>query len=107
MREGKRERERAEKAGRALELTARYCLGFPDRGLQGTPEQILAITQIIRQLKPKIIFTPYFRDRHPDHVACHHLVKEAIFDAGIKKRVTPGNEEIHRVTFERPKITDV
>jgi bacillithiol biosynthesis deacetylase BshB1 len=88
----------AEKAADALGLTARYCLGFPDRGLTGTKEQILLITQIIRQLQPKIIFTPYFRDRHPDHVACNQLVKEAIFDAGIKKIVTSGNEETHRVT---------
>jgi N-acetylglucosamine malate deacetylase 1 len=88
----------AERAGEALGLTARYCLGFPDRGLTGTKEQIIKITQIIRQLQPKVIFTPYFRDRHPDHVACNELVREAIFDAGIKKIITPGHEEIHRVT---------
>ncbi|MXQ52572.1 bacillithiol biosynthesis deacetylase BshB1 [Shimazuella alba] len=88
----------AERAGEALGLTSRYCLGFPDRGLIGTKEQLLMITQIIRQLKPKIIFSPYFKDRHPDHVACNQLVKEAVFDAGIQKIITPGNEEIHRVS---------
>jgi bacillithiol biosynthesis deacetylase BshB1 len=88
----------AEKAANALGLTARYCLGFPDRGLTGSKEQILKITQIIRQLQPKVILTPYFRDRHPDHVACNQLVREAVFDAGIKKIVTSGNEKIHRVS---------
>jgi N-acetylglucosamine malate deacetylase 1 len=88
----------AEEAADVLGLTARYCLGFPDRGLTGSKEQILRITQIIRQLKPKVIFSPYFKDRHPDHVACNQLVKEAIFDAGIQKIITPENEEIHRVT---------
>lgn len=87
----------AEKAADALGLTTRYCLGFPDRGLTGSKEQILKINQIIRQLRPKVILTPYFKDRHPDHVACNQLVKEAIFDAAIQKIITPGNEKIHRV----------
>jgi bacillithiol biosynthesis deacetylase BshB1 len=88
----------AAKAADALGLTSRHCLGIPDRGLTGSKEQILLITQIIRQLKPKIIFSPYFRDRHPDHVACSQMVREAVFDAAIRKIVTPGDEAPHRVT---------
>lgn len=88
----------AAKAADALGLSGRYCLGFPDRGLSGSKEQILAITQIIRQLKPKVILSPYFKDRHPDHVACNQLVREAVFDAAIKKIITPGEEKAHRVT---------
>jgi bacillithiol biosynthesis deacetylase BshB1 len=87
----------AKRAADALGLTARYCLGFPDRGLTGSKEQLLKITQLIRQLQPTVILSPYFRDRHPDHVACSQLVREAVFDAGIRKIVTPGNEPIHRV----------
>jgi N-acetylglucosamine malate deacetylase 1 len=91
-------REEATRAAEALGLTSRHCLGLPDRGLTGSKEQILLITQIIRQLEPKIIFSPYFRDRHPDHIACNQLVREAIFDAAIEKIITPSEEAPHRVT---------
>lgn len=89
--------QEAKKAGEILGISARLCLGFPDRGLRGTSEQILRIAQVIRQLKPKIVLAPYFRDRHPDHVACSQMVKEALFDAGIVNQVTPGGEPPHRV----------
>lgn len=91
-------RMESQKAAEILGITQRFCLGFPDRGLSGTAEQILSITQLIRQLKPRVVLAPYWQDRHPDHVACSRLVKEAVFDAAIRKKQTPGNEPAHRVT---------
>lgn len=79
-------RQEAEKAGAVLGLTERVNLGFPDRGLRGTEEQIRRMTEVIRRLKPRIVLAPYGNDRHPDHVACSHMVKEAVFDAGIRNR---------------------
>ncbi len=93
----KRRREESKKAGEILGVSKRICLGFPDRGLTGTPEQILKIAQVIRKLKPKVVLAPYWEDRHPDHVACSRLVKEAVFDAGIRMKKTPGNEAPHRI----------
>ncbi|TCS93366.1 bacillithiol biosynthesis deacetylase BshB1 [Hazenella coriacea] len=81
-----------------LGVTEHINLGFPDRGLVGTPEQLLRITQVIRQWKPTIVLAPFWDDRHPDHVACSHLVKEAVFDAAIRKKETPGHEPVHRVS---------
>ena len=31
---------------------------------------IEAIVQEIRKFKPRLVFAPYWEDRHPDHVAC-------------------------------------
>lgn len=93
-----RRRVETEKAVQLLGVTKHINLGFPDRGLAGTPEQLLQIAQVIRQLKPTIVLAPYWDDRHPDHVACSRLVKEAVFDAAIHKKVTPGKEPIHRIS---------
>ncbi|MFC4548321.1 bacillithiol biosynthesis deacetylase BshB1 [Paenactinomyces guangxiensis] len=91
-------RNESRQAAEILGVSQQLCLGFPDRGLTGTAEQILKITQVIRELKPKVVLAPYWEDRHPDHVACSKLVKEAVFDAGIRRKKVPGGEPPHRVT---------
>lgn len=63
----------------------RLNLGFPDRGLTGTPEQIESIVRLIREERPTHLLFPYGIDRHPDHGACARLVEEALFNAGIRK----------------------
>ncbi len=89
--------QEAKEAANILGVTHSIRLGFPDRELTGSKEQLLKITQIIRQFRPRVILAPYWHDRHPDHVACSKMVKEAMFDAGIQKRETPGGEPAHRV----------
>ncbi|MBA4602574.1 bacillithiol biosynthesis deacetylase BshB1 [Thermoactinomyces mirandus] len=91
-----RRRQEAEEAAKILGVSLSIRLGFPDRGLTGSKEQLLKITQVIRQLRPRVILAPYWQDRHPDHVACSRMVKEAAFDAGIQKRETPVDEPAHR-----------
>lgn len=75
----------AEDASRILGLTMRSNLGLPDRGLFVTPEHIEAITREIRKHRPRIVFAPYWQDRHPDHVMCSKLVQEAVFNAKLRK----------------------
>ncbi len=74
----------AEEAGRRLGLSYRSNLGLPDRGLQNNPEQVTAIVNEIRKLKPKIVFAPFWKDRHPDHVMASQLVQEAVFNAKLR-----------------------
>ena len=78
-------KQEAEEAGKVLGLSYRSNLGLPDRGLERTEAQIAAITAEIRRLKPRIVFAPYWEDRHPDHVACGKLVEEAIFNAKLQR----------------------
>ncbi|MGA8943868.1 MAG: bacillithiol biosynthesis deacetylase BshB1 [Thermoactinomyces sp.] len=92
-----RRQQEARQAAGILGVMHSIRLGFPDRGLTGSKEQLLAITQIIRQYRPRVILAPYFKDRHPDHVACSKMVKEAVFDAAIQKIETPGGEQAYRV----------
>ncbi|CAH1218321.1 N-acetyl-alpha-D-glucosaminyl L-malate deacetylase 1 [Paenibacillus plantiphilus] len=77
-------RQEAARASAVLGLSARSCLGLPDRGLTGSAEQIAAIVREIRRLRPRIVFAPYWVDRHPDHIACSGLVEEAVFNAKLR-----------------------
>jgi len=79
-----RQREAAE-ASEAMGIVYRSCLGLPDRGLTGSPDQIAAIVREIRKLRPRIVFAPYWNDRHPDHNAASRLVEEAVFSAKLRR----------------------
>lgn len=79
-----RQREAAA-ASAILGLTVRENLGMPDRGLNGSAEQIERITSAIRRHRPRIVFAPYTIDRHPDHIACGRMVEEAAFNAKLRR----------------------
>jgi bacillithiol biosynthesis deacetylase BshB1 len=78
-------KQEAEEASRLLGLSMRSNLELPDRGLFLTKEHLDAITLEIRKHKPRIVFAPYWQDRHPDHVACSHLLQEAVFNAKLRR----------------------
>ncbi|OXL84630.1 bacillithiol biosynthesis deacetylase BshB1 [Paenibacillus sp. SSG-1] len=80
----RRKQEAAAAAG-VLGLSMRSSLGLPDRGLFITPEHVEAITTEIRRHAPRVVFAPYWEDRHPDHVACSRLVEEAVFNAKLRR----------------------
>ncbi|WP_409288932.1 bacillithiol biosynthesis deacetylase BshB1 [Peribacillus sp. SCS-37] len=91
-----RKRE-AEKAAEILGVTSRLTLGLPDRGLYLTRENMDKIVSVIRKLRPKTVFVPYYEDRHPDHGNCARLVEEACFSAGVRKYRDAERLESHRV----------
>ncbi len=68
-----------------LRLSIRENLHIPDSNIKHCKENILKLVTSIRKYKPKIIFGPYFNDRHPDHVETARLVKDAMFFSGLKK----------------------
>ncbi|WP_332693270.1 bacillithiol biosynthesis deacetylase BshB1 [Halalkalibacter lacteus] len=76
----------AKRAGEILGLKIRIQLTLPDRGLKTiTDDQLAEVVSIIRKYKPAAVFAPFHVDRHPDHGACTDIVKEAFFNAGIKR----------------------
>ncbi|MBB3109314.1 bacillithiol biosynthesis deacetylase BshB1 [Paenibacillus phyllosphaerae] len=87
----------AAEASAVLGLSARSCLGLPDRGLTGSADQIEAIVREIRRLRSRIVFAPYWNDRHPDHNACSAMVEEAVFNAKLRKYIP----ELPPVTVEQ------
>ncbi|MBO0994774.1 bacillithiol biosynthesis deacetylase BshB1 [Bacillus sp. SD088] len=92
-------RDEAEKAATLLGVRERLNLKFPDRGLSIADKHIREMVQVIRKYKPKVIFAPYYKDRHPDHEHCAQLVTEAFFSAGIRKYLVAGDAKAHKPTF--------
>ncbi|WP_251554150.1 bacillithiol biosynthesis deacetylase BshB1 [Neobacillus muris] len=89
-------KQEADRSAEILGVAYRTSLGFPDRGLYMHEEYINKIADVIRTYKPKLVFAPYFEDRHPDHGNCARLVEEAVFSAGIKKYQTKQANQPHK-----------
>jgi bacillithiol biosynthesis deacetylase BshB1 len=79
-----REKE-ASQAAIILKLALRENLLIPDGNIQRSKKNLMKVVMTIRRYKPKIIFAPYFNDRHPDHIDAGKLVKEAMFVSGLTK----------------------
>lgn len=78
-------KEEAENASKILGITTRQNLGLPDGSLKLNDDFVKEVIKQIRRFRPKIIFAPYFNDRHPDHVGTSRIVKEAFFFSGLTK----------------------
>jgi N-acetylglucosamine malate deacetylase 1 len=89
-------REEAVVAAEILGVSVRENLKQPDRGLYLSEQLIKQVVYIIRKYRPKVVFTPYQLDRHPDHGNCTNIVEEAFFSAGIRKFETEDNLPPHR-----------
>jgi len=90
----------AAKAAKVMGVAVRQNLGFPDGGIQNTPETRAKLAVAIRQLKPTIVITHSQHGRHPDHPIVAQLVR----DAGLKKvepKVAPHRplKVIHALSF--------
>lgn len=82
---------RAAEAQRAAEILGaefREGLDLGDGGLKTDREQELAVIDVIRREKPRLVLTPYPDDRHPDHRRAGQLVTDAAYYAGLRKLVT-------------------
>ena len=82
-----RKRE-AQNAARILGASFREQLDFHDGGLLTGREQELELIDVIRATKPRLVFTSYPDDRHPDHTRAGNLVTTAAFYAGLKSLQT-------------------
>ncbi len=89
-------KKESEKAAEILGAAFRLNLKLPDGSLRNNFEYVKKTVQIIREYKPKIIFAPYFNDRHPDHIGVSRIVKEAMFFSGVGKYKTLGNNLVQK-----------
>ncbi|MCY4159857.1 MAG: bacillithiol biosynthesis deacetylase BshB1 [Bacteroidetes bacterium] len=77
-----RDRE-AEAAAAILGLSMRENLRLPDGNITSDGQNKLV--GVLRQWRPRIVMTHPEVCRHPDHMATHHLVRNACFYSGLKK----------------------
>ena len=90
-----------EAASKILKLKVRENLGLTDGDISVKLGSFQKVVSNIRLYKPKIVFAPYFNDRHPDHIDASTLVKRAVFKAGLEKFKSSINGK-NQVPF-RPK----
>lgn len=88
-----RAREAAE-AAELLHVSMRRTLDLGDGRLVVNSETKRAVVETIRECKPKLVFTNYPENNHPDHTASGPLVAEAAYLAGLKNYEADG--EPHR-----------
>jgi N-acetylglucosamine malate deacetylase 1 len=86
--------EEAEAAARILGVAARRNAGFPDAGLENTPETRRVVAGWVRAFRPRVVILPYPQGRHPDHRIASQLGYDACFLAGLSK--FPAEGEAHR-----------
>jgi len=75
----------AEAARVVLGANWRINLRWPDRAIGRDAEHVRAAAIVIRATRPRAIAIPYGEDRHPDHVAAHRVLTEAIFNAALRR----------------------
>ncbi|MFS0555576.1 bacillithiol biosynthesis deacetylase BshB1 [Brevibacillus sp. 179-C9.3 HS] len=81
-----RRQQEANAADHVMGVTSRYNFGLPDRGLEAVRESAIErVVTLIRETRPTIVLAPYYSDRHPDHESVSRIVREAVFNAGIRK----------------------
>jgi N-acetylglucosamine malate deacetylase 1 len=75
-----------EEANRILSIDKRVTLDLPDGNIQNTQESRTKLIDVIRELRPEIVFS-FVTDvtRHPDHTHTGQIVREAVYLAGLKK----------------------
>jgi bacillithiol biosynthesis deacetylase BshB1 len=80
-----RREEEARQAAKIMRIDNRYNLALPDGEITNTYDNRLKIISLIRKLRPQICVLPYWKDRHPDHVAASQTVRDSLFYAGLSK----------------------
>ena len=84
------------KAAEVMGLAAHKMLDIPDGRVEVTWENKLKIIAEIRAHRPRIVFAPYWVDRHPDHENASQLVRASAYLAGLKK-IETGQEAFRPV----------
>ena len=86
--------ERADEADRARQVLGaawRENLALPDRAIGSSPDHVRRIVELIRRVRPRALAIPYWQDRHPDHEAAARVLREAVFNAKLRRYDADGD----------------
>lgn len=75
--------QEAAAAAKVLRLTARENLGLPDSKVWCNEESRTRMVRALRRFRPKVVFTHYWDDPHPDHAHIAQIVREAAYLSGL------------------------
>ncbi len=95
--------ERIEEGNAAKEILGcqfRHNLKLTDGGVEHSKENVALLVNFIKCCKPKLVFAPYYLDKHPDHVACGKLTEESIFMSTVNKFLPHNNtHQVQQLLF--------
>ena len=77
--------EECKKATSLLGVSERTTLELPNRYLFDNVESRNKVAEIIRKVRPDILFLPYWEDAHPDHLQAMRIGEAARFYAKLTK----------------------
>ena len=77
--------EEAAEAAKAMLVSQRDNMRFPDARLENTISARMSLALKIREMRPRTVILPYWEGRHPDHYRAAEIGYEACFLAGLKK----------------------
>jgi N-acetylglucosamine malate deacetylase 1 len=84
--------ERASEAQKAADFLGgvpRENLGLPDCGLVDSPDNRKLVASVIRRYRPSLVLAPFWKDRHPDHVAAGRMIRNCGLHCALKKSGSP------------------
>jgi bacillithiol biosynthesis deacetylase BshB1 len=81
----------AKEAARILNAETRVTLDLGDGRLESGWSEKLAVAEVLRRYRPRLVFTNYPENNHPDHTAAGRLVPEAAYLAGLGKLEVGGD----------------
>ena len=86
----------AENAAAVLGLAVRDNLELPDGHIWLTEDSRTRMVRKIRLYRPRVVFTHYWEDPHPDHAHTCQIVREAAHLAGLSKYDAEAGQERFR-----------
>lgn len=87
------------KASIALGVTKRRLLGITNREVVDSIENRQKVAAVIREVKPDVLFIPYWEDTHPDHIAACMLCEAARFYSKFVKSSISGTPHYPKKVF--------
>lgn len=93
-------REEARRAAEILGVEKRIILGFPNRYLRDTAEARMALAEVFRTHRPKLVFGLLPQDQHPDHLAAAEITRNARFYAKLTKTEMEGDPHYPPLFFQ-------
>lgn len=81
----------AEAARKVLGAAWRENLGLPDRAIGTAPDHTRRVVELLRRVRPRAVAIPYSRDRHPDHEASAAFLRDAVFNAKLRRYAAAGD----------------
>ncbi|MDZ7837238.1 MAG: bacillithiol biosynthesis deacetylase BshB1 [Actinomycetota bacterium] len=75
----------SKQAAEILKLDIRENLGLEDGHIVNDTPSRTKVVELLRACRPRLVITPYHKDRHPDHQHAYQLLKDSIFISGLAK----------------------